>query len=68
MTLTDLTLSNTRRFYSSMGNPLAVKGLSVNFVLRTELSEILWSFQNGICAHACRRAAAASKAKLIIGR
>ena len=23
----DFTLSNTRRFYSSMGNPLAVKGL-----------------------------------------
>ena len=27
MTLIDLTLSNARRFYSSMGNPLAVKGL-----------------------------------------
>ena len=27
MTLKDFTLSNTRRFYSSMGNPLAVKGL-----------------------------------------
>ena len=27
MTDIDFTLSNTRRFYSSMGNPLAVKGL-----------------------------------------
>ena len=27
MTLTDFNLSNGRRFYSSMGNPLAVKGL-----------------------------------------
>ena len=27
MTLTDFPLSNARRFYSSMGNPLAVKGL-----------------------------------------
>ena len=27
ITLIDLTLSNARRFYSSMGNPLAVKGL-----------------------------------------
>ena len=28
MTLIDFTLSNARRFYSSMGNPLTVKGLS----------------------------------------
>ena len=28
MTLIDFTLSNARRFYSSMGNPLAAKGLS----------------------------------------
>ena len=28
MTLTDFTLSNARRFYSSMGNPSAVKGLN----------------------------------------
>ena len=28
MTLIDFTLSNARRFYSSMGNPLAVKGLT----------------------------------------
>ena len=27
MTLIDFTLSNVRRFYSSMGNRLAVKGL-----------------------------------------
>ena len=26
VTLTDFTLSNTRRFYSSMGNPTGVKG------------------------------------------
>ena len=30
MTLIDFTLSNARRFYSSMGNPLAVKGLIGN--------------------------------------
>ena len=29
MTLIDFTLSNARRFYSSMGNPLAVKGLNI---------------------------------------
>ena len=28
MTLTDFTLSNARRFYSSMGNPLTVKELT----------------------------------------
>mgnify|MGYP000073152637 CR=1 FL=1 len=28
MTLIDVTLSNARGFYSSMGNPLAVKGLN----------------------------------------
>ena len=50
MTLINFTLSNVRRFYSSMGNPLAVKGLSVNFVLGTESSEILWSFQKS-CGH-----------------
>ena len=35
MTLIDLTLSDARRFYSSMGNPLAVKGLTaqLNFPL-----------------------------------
>ena len=30
MTLIDFTLSYTRRFYSSMGNPLAVKGLVIH--------------------------------------
>ena len=29
MTLIDFTMSNARRFYSSMGNPLAVKGLKL---------------------------------------
>ena len=29
MTLIDFTLSNARRFYSSMGNPLAVIGLKL---------------------------------------
>ena len=29
MTLIDFTLSNARRFYSSKGNPLAVKGLTL---------------------------------------
>ena len=32
MTLIDFTLANARRFYSSMGNPLAVKGLKVGQV------------------------------------
>ena len=32
MALIDFTLSNARRFYSSMGNPLGVKGL-INIVL-----------------------------------
>ena len=35
----DFTLSNARRFYSSMGNPLGVKGLSpclVVFILGIE--------------------------------
>ena len=31
MTLIDFTLCNARRFYSSMGNRLAVKGLIQNF-------------------------------------
>ena len=30
MTILDITLSNARRFYSSIGNPLAVKGLRIN--------------------------------------
>ena len=30
MTLKDFTLSNARRFHSSMGNPLAVKGLTTS--------------------------------------
>ena len=30
MTLIDITLSNARRFYWSMGNPLAVKGLTTS--------------------------------------
>ena len=29
MALIDFTLSNARRFYSSMGNPLGVKGLTI---------------------------------------
>ena len=32
MTLIDFTLSNTRRFYSSMGDPLALKGLNSDFL------------------------------------
>ena len=31
VTLTDFTLSNARRFYSSMGNPTGVKGLNKPF-------------------------------------
>ena len=35
MALVDFTLSNARRFYSSMGNPLGLKGLNLiqNFVI-----------------------------------
>ena len=36
MTLTDITLSNAKRFHSSMGNPLAVKGLKVLGLKRGE--------------------------------
>ena len=32
MTVMDFTLSNARRFYPSMGNPLAVKGLMLCLV------------------------------------
>ena len=35
MTLIDFTLSNARRFYSSMGNPLAAKGLIQLTILAT---------------------------------
>ena len=38
MTLTDFTLSNAKLFYSSMGNPLAVKGLTQEQV--KELNEL----------------------------
>ena len=34
MTLIDFTLSNGRRFYSLMGNPLAVKGLKPNLYVQ----------------------------------
>ena len=33
MTLINFTLSNVRRFYSSMGNSLAVKGLRESFIV-----------------------------------
>ena len=36
MTLIDFTVSNVRRFYSSIGNPLAVKGLKVSKVFLLE--------------------------------
>ena len=32
--LTDFTLSNARRFYSSKGNPLGLKGFIVSIVIR----------------------------------
>ena len=35
VTLIDFTLSNARRFYSSIGNPLAVKGLNEIWLTRT---------------------------------
>ena len=34
MALIDFTLSNARRFYSSMGNPSGLKGLTVGILLR----------------------------------
>ena len=38
MALIDFTLSNARRFYSSMGNPLEIKGLNViSFPQRAKL-------------------------------
>jgi len=33
MALIDFTLSNARRFYSSMGNPIGWKGLKVSHIL-----------------------------------
>ena len=36
MTLIDFTVSNARRFYSSIGNPLAVKRLKVSKVFLLE--------------------------------
>ena len=41
MTLIIFTLSNARRFYSSMGNPLAVKGLIYSLPV---LARLLFSF------------------------
>ena len=38
MTHIDFTLSNARRFYSSMGNPSAVKGLNANRLILYEVS------------------------------
>ena len=44
MTVIDFTLSNARRFHSSMGNPLAVKGLKNQFlVVRYEFSGHLFA-------------------------
>ena len=39
MTLIDFTLSNARRFYSSMGNPLDTEGLTVTDLKKLKLSE-----------------------------
>ena len=47
MALTDFTLSNARRFYSSKGNPLGVKGLKVIFTSHTFLCDI--DCQNNEC-------------------
>ena len=35
--LIDFTLSNARRFYSSKGNPLALKGLNFHLILNASL-------------------------------
>ena len=39
MTLIDFTLSNARRFYSSMGNPSDTEGLTVTDLKKLKLSE-----------------------------
>ena len=44
MTLIDFTLSNDRRFYSSMGSPLAVKGLTTSMSPLKEYNNIVKIF------------------------
>ena len=46
---------------SSVRKIKQIKILNVKFV--TELSEVLWSSENGMCAHVFRRATATSKAR-----
>ena len=45
MTLTDFILSNARRFYSSMGNPLAVQGLNVKMDFLAQRLLYVWILQ-----------------------
>ena len=40
MALIDFTLSNARRFYSSMGSPLGLKGLKVHLVFMWSASAV----------------------------
>ena len=47
MAVTDFTLSNIRRFYLSMGNPLGVKGLICTLICKAIISkQILGAFIN----------------------
>ena len=41
MTLIDFTLANARRYYSSIGKPLAVKGLKYIFAITGRLNSML---------------------------
>jgi len=41
MALIDLTLSNARQFYSSIGNPLGVQGLSCDLKDTIELEHLI---------------------------
>ena len=47
--LIDFTLSNARRFYSSMANPLAVKGLRTMFFQSTELKNFRCKNKETLC-------------------
>ena len=51
MTLIDFNLSNARRFYSSMGNPLAVKGLDLFAVAIYDLLMFYLCKHILMCAH-----------------
>ena len=55
MALIDFTLSNARRFYSSMENPLGVKGLKKSMKLHQNFQRGVWgwglTYKNDAGAH-----------------